>query len=92
MLAALLLAASLSSAPAYPQCIVRDHRGRIARSATARQQFRHTNPCPAPGANGRTCPGYVIDHIVPLKRCGTDTPANMQWQTTRDARAKDRWE
>jgi hypothetical protein len=38
------------------------------------------------------CPGYVIDHIVPLKRGGTDAPDNMQWQTVADGKAKDRTE
>ena len=38
------------------------------------------------------CPGYVVDHMVPLKRGGADTPANMQWQTKADANAKDKWE
>lgn len=36
--------------------------------------------------------GHVIDHIVPLACGGTDAPANMQWQTTADAKAKDRME
>lgn len=40
--------------------------------------------------NGR--PGYVVYHIVPLKRSGSDTPGNMQWQTKEAAKAKDRWE
>jgi hypothetical protein len=26
-------------------------------------------------------PGYVVDHIIPLKRGGADAPWNMQWQT-----------
>jgi hypothetical protein len=37
-------------------------------------------------------PGYVVDHIVPLKRGGCDCPSNMQWQTVQEAKAKDRWE
>jgi hypothetical protein len=38
------------------------------------------------------CPGYVVDHIIPLKRGGADEPANMQWQTVAEAKAKDRIE
>jgi hypothetical protein len=34
----------------------------------------------------------VIDHIKPLACGGADAPANMQWQTTADAKAKDKWE
>ena len=35
---------------------------------------------------------YVIDHIKPLACGGLDTSKNMQWQTVKDAKAKDRWE
>ena len=38
------------------------------------------------------CPGYVVDHVVPLKRGGADAPENMQWQTTAEAKAKDKVE
>jgi hypothetical protein len=34
----------------------------------------------------------VIDHICPLACCGRDAPSNMQWQTTAESKAKDRWE
>jgi 5-methylcytosine-specific restriction endonuclease McrA len=34
----------------------------------------------------------VIDHVVPLSRGGADAPSNMQWQTVREAKAKDKWE
>jgi hypothetical protein len=37
-------------------------------------------------------PGYVKDHIVPLACGGLDAVSNLQWQTIREARAKDKWE
>ena len=64
----------------------RDSHGHIARSPQAKEAFMRDTGYP----HGR--PGYVVDHIVPLKRGGPDTPANMQWQTKADARAKDKWE
>jgi hypothetical protein len=45
-----------------------------------------------PGRPNGACPGYVVDHIVPLKRGGADGPGNMQWQTAAEAKAKDRVE
>jgi hypothetical protein len=61
-------------------------RARTARSAAARHAFEVQSGYP----DGR--PGYIIDHIVPLACGGTDTPANMQWQTAAQATAKDRSE
>jgi len=71
---------------------VRDSRGRIARSSTARHEFQRQHPCPSTGRSTGACPGYVIDHLTPLKRGGADAPSNMQWQTIREAKAKDRIE
>jgi hypothetical protein len=50
------------------------------------------NPCPATGETRGACPGYVIDHRISLYCGGRDAPANMQWQTLKDAKAKDGWE
>jgi hypothetical protein len=72
--------------------VTRDSRGHIARSAHAKGEFRKSNPCPSTGRPTGACPGYVIDHVTPLKRGGADAPYNMQWQTTEQAREKDRWE
>jgi hypothetical protein len=62
------------------------------RSAKAKADFKRQQPCPATGKARGACPGYVVDHVVPLCAGGADAPTNMQWQTTQDAKAKDRLE
>jgi hypothetical protein len=76
----------------YAASVPRDAHGRIARDPRARNEFKRTNPCPSTGKSSGSCPGYVIDHVKPLKRGGADTPANMQWQTEGAAKSKDRTE
>jgi hypothetical protein len=58
----------------------------------AKHDFQKSQPCPSTHKTTGACPGYVIDHITPLKRGGADSPSNMQWQTTAAAKAKDRAE
>lgn len=70
----------------------RDAHGRIARDPRARNAFKRSHPCPSTGKTTGSCPGYVIDHVKPLKRGGADSPENMQWQTERAAKIKDRTE
>jgi hypothetical protein len=62
------------------------------RSAAAIAEFKRLNPCPATGQPRGSCPGYIIDHIQALACGGPDTAQNMQWQTLREAKAKDKWE
>jgi hypothetical protein len=81
----LLIISLLIACPAVPYA--KQHR-----SYHAIKQFKLDNPCPANGRYKGKCPGYVIDHVKPLACGGLDTPKNMQWQTEKDAKAKDRWE
>lgn len=66
--------------------IPRNEYGRIKRNAATVRQFKQQTGYP----KGRT--GYVVDHIIPLKRGGCDSVGNMQWQTTEEAKEKDKWE
>jgi 5-methylcytosine-specific restriction endonuclease McrA len=65
---------------------------RVHRSEAARRHFKQENPCPSTGESTGRCPGYVIDHIVPLACGGEDAPDNMQWQTIEEGKAKDKIE
>jgi hypothetical protein len=71
---------------------VRDKHGKIKSSKAARDAFMHSHPCPSTGKKSGACPGYVLDHVKPLKQGGADDPSNMQWQTKAAAKAKDKWE
>lgn len=74
------------------QSCARDKSGRIQRSSTAKHEFQREHACPSTGKTSGACPGYVIDHKQALKHGGKDSSANMHWQTTADAKAKDRVE
>jgi hypothetical protein len=56
------------------------------------REFERAHPCPSTGRTTGACPGFVRDHVVPLACGGPDAVSNLQWQTIRDARIKDRWE
>lgn len=72
--------------------VPRDSKGRIERSSRAKSAFKSHHACPSTGKSSGSCPGYVIDHVTPLKRGGADDPSNMQWQTREAAKAKDKVE
>lgn len=54
--------------------------------------YRAEHPCPATGKTSGACPGYVVDHIVPLCAGGDDHPDNMIWQSKAESLEKDRTE
>lgn len=71
---------------------IADAKSRIKRSSKAVRDFRISHMCPSTGAYTLKCPGYIVDHINPLACGGDDHPRNMQYQTVKEAKAKDRWE
>lgn len=72
--------------------VQRDKHGRIKRSHAAKAAFEREHPCPSTGKTSGRCRGYVVDHVRALECGGPDDPSNMQWQTTADAKAKDKTE
>ena len=76
----------------YCSTCIRDSNGHIKRSPEAKAEFKKSNPCPSTGKSSGACPGYIIDHVEPLKRGGADAPSNMQWQTIEDSKEKDKTE
>jgi hypothetical protein len=85
---ALLISAALAASIVLPiSASAKEYR-----SASVKREFQLTHPCPATGRTSGACPGYVKDHVLPLACGGPDAPSNMQWQTIREAKAKDKWE
>lgn len=71
--------------------------GSIARSTVVVSAFRRAHPCPSTGRRTGACPGWQVDHVIPLAACGCDAVSNLQWlpveiKTAAGALAKDRWE
>lgn len=61
----------------------------FARDPAVVRAFRKTNPCPTTGKTSGACPGWVVDHRIPLCAGGPDDVRNMAWQTFADAKWKD---
>jgi len=62
------------------------------RSSSTPVKFIRVNACPSTGKHVFPCPGWVVDHIVPLCANGPDSITNMQWQTKAESLAKDKIE
>lgn len=63
-----------------------------ARSAAEVRAFKREQPCPATSKHRGACPGWIVDHIVPLCAGGADKPENMQWQELDASKVKDKEE
>jgi hypothetical protein len=63
----------------YVGVVERDANGRIARSSAVAAAFRHQWPCPATGQEEGACPGWYVDHVIPLACGGADAVYNLQW-------------
>jgi hypothetical protein len=80
-----ILTCSVALAPSFASA-------REYRSLEVKHEFQRQHPCPSTGRTTGACPGYIKDHVVPLACGGPDSAGNLQWQTIREAKAKDKWE
>jgi hypothetical protein len=91
--AKIILLLVLSSASFGQLAYVRQtSHGSLHRAWAARAQFQREHPCPATGTTSGSCPGWIVDHVIPLVCGGPDKPSNMAWQTVKDAKEKDKVE
>lgn len=63
-----------------------------ARGRAPVRQFYKLMACPSTMQMAPPCPGYVVDHVVPLCAGGADDHGNMQWQAKSESLEKDRIE
>lgn len=64
-----------------------------ARDAKQVYAFRKANACPATAKAGMgACPGWVVNHIIPLCYGGQDAPANMEWEQSAPSFKRDAFE
>ena len=57
----------------------RDEEGKIARSTAVLNAYRKIHPCPVTGKSYGACPGWAINHVIPLAKGGCDSVINLQW-------------
>jgi hypothetical protein len=61
----------------------------IARDPKQVRAYRSAHPCPVTQQTTGPCPGWVVDHIIPLCAGGADHPSNLRWLERETARIKD---
>lgn len=75
----------------------RDANGKIVRSQAVLRAFQRVYPCPSTGLKTGACPGWAINHTIPLACGGCDSLANLDWMPDRikscaEPWCRDRWE
>ena len=61
----------------------------VAAPHLAEIEFQRLNPCPSNHARQGACPGYAIEHVVPLCLGGPDVAYNMRWQRSPQGKPAD---
>lgn len=71
--------------------------GEIRRSKAVLRAYQKIHPCPSTGRTTGKCPGWSLDHVIPLACGGCDSIENLQWlknsiKSCAGTWCKDRWE
>lgn len=71
--------------------------GTIIRSRMVVRKFQALHPCPSTGKTAGACPGWAINHTIPLACGGCDAVSNMDWMPNEikncaEPWCRDRWE
>jgi hypothetical protein len=83
--------ADIKNDPRYCGEPARTPAGTIVRSAKVRSDYKKIVPCPITGLSTGACPGWQIDHIVPLVCGGCDRLDNVAWMDNRIKTCADDW-
>lgn len=75
----------------------RTEDGRIKRSREVLRAYKKLHPCPATGLSAGACPGWSINHTIPLASGGCDAVYNLDWmpnaiKSCARPECRDRWE
>jgi len=63
----------------YAGVVVRDANGDIKRSTKVLNAFKKIWACPSTGLHSGPCPGWAINHTIPLSCGGLDVVWNLDW-------------
>lgn len=93
----LVLALAQGIDPRMCGVVRRDDARRVVRNTAVVREFRQLYPCPSTGRSAGACPGWAVDHVIPLVCGGCDSVANLQWlplaiKSASGTLPKDRWE
>lgn len=76
---------------------MRSASGEIVRDRQLLRVFQRLYPCPSTGKQTGACPGWAINHTIPLACGGCDSLSNLDWMPNRikscaEPWCRDRWE
>lgn len=63
----------------YSGTVLRSTTGATLRNKAVAARFKMLYACPVTQEHSGACPGWAIDHVIPLDCGGVDAVYNMQW-------------